>query len=516
LNALELEDVTAQSGITFRHQKSATSRKYLIESVTGGVAMFDYDGDGLLDLYFVNGAALKDPMKAGEQPDNSAPAFWNRLYRNRGKFTFEDVTEKTGVLGTGYGMGAAAGDFDNDGRVDLYVTQLGRNILYRNRGEGAFEDVTERARVGGGGWSSSAGWIDLDNDGWLELVVARYLKWDFEPDIWCGSRREGHRSYCHPDQFQPITQLVYRNKRDGTFERIEWNEGKGLGVAFEDYDRDGRMDVAIANDAYPQQLFRNLGGWKFLEVGLEANIAYDDDGRVFSGMGLDFADYDNDGWPDLFINALSMQRYALFRNTRKGFDYVSPATGVAKITQMRSGWGTKFVDLDNDGWRDIFVAQGHVMDNIELTQPSLRYLEPPLVMRNTRGKFLDVSAQSGVVKAMAARGAAFGDLDNDGWIDLAINVNNGPAVILRNKPVERRHWLIVEAPAGSRVRVVTESGEQSGLVSMAGSYLSSNDSRVHFGLGNTALCRLVEVTFPGGLTKKLQDVKADRVLKVGR
>ncbi|MBM3737204.1 MAG: VCBS repeat-containing protein, partial [Acidobacteria bacterium] len=474
LEAAGFEDVTAASGIRFQHQKSATSRKYLIESVSGGVAMLDYDGDGRLDLYFVNGAKLEDPMKAGASPDKSDPKYWNRLYRNKGAFAFEDVTETANVRGSGFGMGAAAEDFDGDGRTDLYVAAFPRNLLYRNKGDGTFEDVTARAGVGGGGWSSSAGWMDLDADGAADLIVARYVQWDFEPDIWCGVRRDQQRSYCHPDQFKPMTHLVYRNKRDGTFEKMELPAGKGLGIAFDDFDRDGKPDIAIANDAFPQQLFRNLGAWRFADAGLEMNVAYDDEGRAFSGMGIDFADYDNDGRPDLFINALANQRYALFRNTKSGFDYVSAATGIARASQLRSGWGAKIADFDNDGWKDLFVAQGHVMDDIALTQPAVSYLDPPLLMRNVNGKFIDVSASSGAPFRMPlpARGAAIGDLDNDGWLDIAMNCNDRAPVILRNRGGPG-HWLQVDAPPGSTVAVRTSAGlVQHGFASTAGSYLS--------------------------------------------
>jgi hypothetical protein len=517
------EDITARSGVDFRHDKSGTSRKYLIESASGGVAMFDYDGDGLLDLYFVNGAALADPMKEGGVADKSAPRFWNRLYRNRGGGRFEDVTEKAGVRGRGYGMGAAAGDYDGDGRADLYVTNFGANILYRNRGDGTFEDATARAGVRAGGWSAGAAWVDYDHDGHLDLIVARYLTWDFEPDIWCGSRGEGHRSYCHPNQFPPATHIVYRNRGDGTFEdataKAGWSRspGKGFGVAIGDYDRDGKVDIVVANDSYPQQLFRNLGGGRFEETGLDAGIAYDDDGRVYAGMGVDFADYDNDGWPDVFINALALQRYALYRNVKGVFEYVSTATGVGAITRMRSGWGARFLDYDNDGWRDLFVAQGHVMDNIALTQPAVRYREPLLLMRNLGGRFADVSASSGDAfqRPLAARGAAFGDLDNDGWIDVAVNCNDGPAVILRNRGAPGAHWLMVDAPIGSLVRVVDASGrEQHAMASAAGSYLSSNDPRVHFGLGTAARVTLIEVVTPGGRVARRTDLEADRVIRL--
>ena len=316
-------DVSARSKVRFLHRSSATSQKYLIESMSGGVAVFDYNGDGLLDVFFVNGAQLADPMAEGRMPDKTAEAFWNRLYRNNGDGTFTDVTEKAGVRGSGYGMGVAAADYDNDGRTDFYVTSFGRNTLYHNNGDGTFTDVTVEAGVGGGGWSAGALFIDYDRDGLLDLVVTRYLKWDFSMNVFCGVREPLRRDYCHPDQFQAVTHLVFHNEGHGRFKDVSektgiaMSPGKGLGVAMNDFDGDGWPDIFVANDAVPQQLFRNRGDGTFEEVALAAGAAYDADGRSFSGMGADFADYDNDGAPDIFANALATQRYSIFHN-RKG------------------------------------------------------------------------------------------------------------------------------------------------------------------------------------------------------
>ncbi|MCS6952674.1 MAG: CRTAC1 family protein [Bryobacterales bacterium] len=524
-------DVTASSGLSFRNHASLTSEKYLIESMTGGVALFDYDGDGLLDVFLVNGAALADPMPAGKQPDKSDPRYWNRLYRNLGNFRFADVTEKAGVRGHSYGMGAAVGDYDNDGRPDLYVTNFGRNILYRNNGDGTFTDVTDKAGVAASGWSVGAVFVDYDRDGLLDLFVARYLDWDFSKNIYCGERKPGYRAYCHPDQFEPIHHLLYRNNGDGTFTNVSdqagiaAHPGKGLGVAIEDFDRDGWTDIFVANDSFPQQLFRNKGDGTFEETALLLGAAYDEDGRTFAGMGVDFADYDNDGWPDVFVNALANQKYALFRNAKGSFEYVSGPSGVAGITMLHSGWGTRFLDYDNDGWKDLLVGQGHVMDNIELTQPNIRYLEPLLLMRNRGGKFEDVSRQAGAPfqVPLAARGIGFGDLNNDGFVDLVVNCNDRPALVLRNDGGNGNHWLLVNVVGtrsnrdgiGARLRLVSESGlEQHAIVTTASSYLSASDKRVHFGLGKDARVKLLEITWPSGVVQKLEQVAGDRILTV--
>jgi hypothetical protein len=524
-------DVTERTRIDFIHHASPTSHKYLVETMSGGAAMLDYDGDGLLDVFFVNGAALGDPMKPGEQPDKSSPRCWNRLYRNNGDGSFSDVTEKAGLKGHGFGMGAAAADYDNDGRTDLYVTNLDGNILYHNNGDGTFTDVTETAGVRGSGWSTGAMFIDYDKDGLLDLMVARYLEWNFSMDIYCGLRRPGGRMYCHPDQFQPVSHLLFHNEGHGRFKDVSVasglaaHKGKGLGVAMEDFDRDGWPDVLVANDSMPQQLFHNKRNGTFEEVGADAGVAWDSDGHTFAGMGTDFADYDNDGWPDIFVNALGTQRYALFRNVKGSFDYVSDSTGIGAASMLHSGWGAKFVDFDNDGWKDLFVAQGHVMDNVELTQPNLRFREAPLLLRNQAGKFVDVTANAGAAlhHEMPARGVAFGDLNNDGWIDMAINVNNGPAVILENSGVPGNHWLTIDTIGtssnrdgiGARIRVVTESGpDQYAMVATASSYLSSSDKRAHFGLGENREVKLVEIQWPSGRTQRLEHVPADQIMHV--
>ena len=524
------QDMTARSGIAFQLLSSRTPQKYLIETMPGGVAMLDYDGDGFEDLFFVNGARLQSPMPPGAAADKSDPKYWNRLYRNNGDGTFTDVTEKAGLRGHSYGMGVAVGDYDNDGFPDLYVTNFGSNILYHNNGDGTFTDVTTRAGVAAGGWSSSALFVDYDRDGRLDLFVARYLDWDFSKNMPCGAPERGQPAYCHPDVFKSATYLLYHNNGDGTFTDVSAKsgiaaaQGRGLGSASSDYDRDGWPDILVANDAIAEQLFHNNRDGTFSEVGMPLGLAYDEDGQAFSGMGVAFEDYDNDGWPDIFIGDLANQKYALFRNVKGSFQYVSGMTGVARMTMPHSGWGTGLIDYDNDGWKDLFVAQSHVMDNIEYFQGNVRYLEALLLLRNVQGRFEDVSARSGEPfrTLQAARGAAFGDLDNDGQIDIVVSCLDGKPMVLRNQG-SANHWLTINIIGtasnrdgiGARVHLVSESGaSQDATVSTGGSYFSSSDRRVHFGLGGEKAVRSLEIAWPSGIVQKVENPAVDRILTI--
>src|SRR5438128_5278971 len=491
-------DVTSVLGLTVNYIASHTSRKYLLEAMGSGVALFDYDNDGRLDIFLINGAPLGDPTPKGTIPQKTGPQYWNRLYHQRTDGTFEDVTEKAGLQGAGYGMGVAVGDYDNDGFEDLYVTAYGGNKLYHNNGNSTFTDVTEKAGVAGGGWSTSAAWVDLDGDGFLDLVVLRYVDWDFD-DVWCGEHKEGYRAYCHPDFFKPITPLVYHNNKDGTFTEVSQKlglakPGKGLGLGIADYDRDGRIDFFVANDSMPEFLYHNRGDGTFEELGLVSQVAVDVDGRTYAGMGVDFADYNNDGWPDIVVTDLANQRYALYQNNGDGsFTYTSQTLGIGQITLAHSGWGVRFLDYDNDGSKDLLVAQGHDLDTIELDHPNLHYREPMLLARNTGHGFADVSAQSGSVfrQPWVGRGLAVGDLDNDGRLDAVVTTNDGPPLILRNETSTRNHWILLKLVGhqsnrdaiGAEVTLVTNTGSQYATVSTASSYLSSGDKRVHFGLG---------------------------------
>ncbi len=529
-------DTAQTAGVHFTGVASHTSAKYLIETMGSGVAAFDFDNDGLLDLFFVNGAPIPNPAPKGFVPKKAGPGDWNRLYHQKKDGSFEDVTEKSGLKGIGYGMGVAVGDYDNDGFEDLYVTEFGGNHLYHNNGDGTFTDVTEKSGTGGDptpgmGWSTSAAWVDLDNDGKLDLIVLRYVKWDWE-DVWCGEHREGYRAYCHPDIFPAIPALVYHNNGDGTFTEVAKKigmdiPGKGLGLAIADLDNDGKIDIAVANDSMLEFLFHNKGNGTFEETGLTAEIAVDGDGRTYAGMGIDFADYDNDGLPDLVITNLANQKYALYRNNGDGsFTYDTYVSGLARMTLLHSGWGIHFLDYDNDGLKDLLVAQGHDLDTVELNYPQLRYKEPMLLARNMgKGQFVDVSKDSGAVFAQpwVGRGMAIGDLDNDGRLDAVVATNGGAAHILHNEtPAAGNHWLTLALTGhtsnrdaiGALIKLTTSHGPQFVTVSTTGSYLSSNDKRAHFGLGPDTVAKAIDIRWPSGITQHLDNVPADQILRL--
>jgi len=525
-------DAGVPNGLKFKHENSPTSRKYLIEAMGGGVALLDFNNDGLLDIFLVNSGQLPNSGTPHSRPGEresfgrNQEACWNRLYRQNPDGSFTDVTVAAGLSHAGdgnYGMGVAAADYDNDGYTDLYVTSYGRNILYHNNGNGTFTDVTAKAGVAAGGWSVSAGFFDYDNDGKLDLFVTRYLEWDLDHNKLCGT---SPRVYCSPSEFPATSSILYRNRGDGTFEDVSQRsgiaakKGKALGVAFADYDADGFADIIVANDGMEQFLFHNNRNGTFTERALEAGVALTDDGQRISGMGVDFRDYDNDGRPDIVVTDLARQKYALYHNDGDGaFSYRSLESGLAALSSGVSGWGARLEDFDNDGWKDLFVAQGHVMDNVEQIDPSLHSLEPPMLAMNRGGRF--ERGDCGTDSPLAGRGAAFGDLNNDGWIDVVMTVLGGRPVLFRNRafrgqPV-RQHWLTISLRGtrsnrdglGARLFVNGQSQE----ATTAGSYLSANDKRVHFGLG-AATRATVEVLWPSGTRQKIDDVSADQFLSI--
>lgn len=507
-------------GLDFVHRNSPTEEKYLVETMGGGVALLDYDRDGLLDIFLVNGGRLVARQKTPVDYDRRNPLFWNRLYRQNRDGTFTDVTEAAGLslAPNGYGMGAATGDFDNDGFPDLYVTNFGANELYRNRGDGTFADVTAAAGVEAGGWSVSAGFLDYDHDGRLDLFVSRYLDWDVSRNIHCGTP---FWAYCRPDRYEGTTNLLFHNEGNGKFRDVSRQSGiaavrgKGMGVAFNDYDGDGYTDICVSNDGMEQFLFWNRGDGTFAEKGVEAGVAYGDDGKTFAGMGVAFADYDNDGRPDIAVTNLALEKYALFRNEGEGrFEYASLASGLASLSARSSGWGVVFADFDNDGWKDLFTAQSHVLDNVERINPSLKYLEPPALFRNSGGKF--ERADVGTETPVAGRGAASGDLNRDGVPDIVMQVLGSRPLVLLGKP-NRNHWLGIKLEgtasnrdgAGARIQV----GQQWAYATTSGSYLSSSEGTVHFGLGGSTNAT-VEVVWPGGKKQMASATAVDRVILV--
>jgi enediyne biosynthesis protein E4 len=520
--AAPIFEVKPLRGIDFLLQNSPTPRKFLIETMPGGVALFDYNNDGLLDIFLVNGGRITEGLRVPEHFERGNPRYWNRLYRQNRDGSFLDVTQAAGLANAGngnYGMGVAVGDYDNDGNADLYVTSYGKNILYHNNGDGTFMDVTAKAGVAGGGWSVSAGFFDYDNDGRLDLFVTRYMDWDADHNKICGG--DWH-TYCPPNAFPATTCLLYRNRGDGTFEDVTERsglaakKGRALGVAFADYDGDGFTDIFVSNDGMQQYLFHNNGDGTFTECGLESGVAFTADGKGMSGMGVVFQDYDNDGRPDVLVTVLPREIYSLYHNEGGGnFNYASLEAGLGALTSMSSGWGVGLEDFDNDGWKDLFVAQGHVLDNVQDIDASLRYKELPLIALNHKGRF--ERADSGVTKPLAARGVAFGDIDNDGCMDAVLSCLGGPPVLLLNRGGGANHWLSISLQGtrsnrdgyGARVSV----NGQTRVATSTGSYLCANDKRLHFGLGPAEQAS-VEILWPSGVKQVINNVRADQFLPV--
>jgi len=526
IDLVSFEEIADRAGIHFTVRNSATPEKHQIETMISGVAVFDYNNDGKPDIYFVNGATVPGL----ERPDAS---YRNRLYRNNGDGTFTDVTMGAGVPGDGYGMGVAAGDFDNDGHVDLFIAGVNRNILYRNRGDGTFEEVTAKAHLEGIDprlgklWSIAAGWFDYDNDGFLDLFVVNYVIWDPSKERFCGDPANHVRSYCHPRYYQGLPNSLYHNNGDGTFTDVSKSSGianhvgKGMGVAFADYDHDGRMDVFVANDTEPNFLFHNEGGGKFREIALQAGVAFNDDGRTVSSMGADFRDYDNDGNEDVFVSALAGETFPLFRSLGNGgFRDATYGSGVASLTYRWNGWSNGIFDLNNDGLKDLFVARG----DVQIAPP--KTLEANCILLNRGdGTFADFSKQAGSSFQQVGhhRGAAFGDFDGDGRIDVVVTRLDGPAELFHNTSPAPNHWLDFRLVGkrsnrdgiGARIRVVGISGrEQYNHVTTSVGFGCSSDRVVHFGMGKDTAARLVEIFWPSGTHQQLTSIAADRVVTV--
>jgi enediyne biosynthesis protein E4 len=519
-------DIAAAAGITFQHDNAASAEKYLIETMGSGCGWIDYDQNGLMDLYLVNGAGTR--LYTPKHRLQSA------LYRNNGDGTFSDVTSKAGVGAEGlFGMGVAVGDYDNDGFPDLFVLGYGRCILFHNNGDGTFTEVTAKAGVENSGrWGSSAAWFDYDNDGRLDLVIANYVDWSPDNNFWCGDHGPGLRSYCHPDNYHGQAPTLYHNNGDGTFTDVSARSGvgakpgNGLGVVTFDYDDDGWQDIFIANDSMPNFLFHNNRDGTFREVGYMAGVAVSMDGTSEAGMGVDAADASRNGRMDLMVTHLDSQLARFYQNMGGGvFDDATLRSKISYATFHMSGFGTRFMDYDNDGWRDVFMADGHILDNIERYRGEVRYAEPKLMFRNTgRGIFENVSERLGAdfVRPRVSRGAAIGDFDNDGDLDVLVNNNGEPAQLLRNDGGNANHWLEIfligtksnRDGVGARVKLI--AGDLTLYEQRKGgmSYQSAQDPRLHFGLGAHANVNALEIIWPSGMVTKLTGVKSDQIISV--
>ena len=528
VSAIQFENVIEQSKIRFKLKNSVSPQRYTFETMAGGVAVFDYNNDGFLDIFFTNGAAIPSLEKTD-------PSYWNRLFRNNGDGTFTDVTEKTGLQGIGYSMGVATGDYDNDGFVDLYVTGVNRNQLFHNNGDGTFTDVTEKAGVGGmvpklgKAWSVAAGWFDYNNDGLLDLFVVNYLNYSVKTATPCV--QQGLPAYCSPVDFLGTPNILYRNNGDGTFTDVSEQShiskyvGKGMGLAFADYDNDGFTDIFVSNDTFENYLLHNNRDGTFTNAALLAGVAYNAFGNAIAGMGADFRDVDNDGKPDIFETAMFGEGFPLYKNLGDGqFQDVTATAGLSALTSRSTAWGVGVFDFDNDGNKDLFTANSDILDNsMELAHRP--YPLPNRVFRNKGNlSFEDMSSKAGSSFSVPAphRGAAFGDLNNDGKIDVVVTVLNGSPEVWMNRSNSGNHWIILKLVGvksnrdglGTKIKITTSLGTQYNEVTTALSYNSSSDKRVHFGLGSASVVDAIELTWPSGIKQVLKNVKADQILTV--
>ena len=560
-------DITPQTNITFTHQSGATGHYFLIETMGAGAAFFDYDNDGHLDIYLVNGFDLSriyaHPINLAYQSsahywvEKSVPipasstyavdlapgiaASANALYRNNGDGSFTDVTTKAGVGDQHYGMGCAVADYDNDGDADLYVTNFGPNVLYRNNGDGSFTDVTTQADVGAPQWSTSAAFFDYDNDGHLDLYIANYLNFTIKTNKICGGyvktdaqgRRainDDTRSYCSPDEYEGVPDVLYRNNGDGSFTDVAAQAGvastagKGLGVVALDYDSDGDQDLYVANDGVANFLYRNNGDGSFANDALSSGTAYNARGEDEAGMGVDFGDFDNDGDFDLFVTNFSRETNTLYRNDGDRFIDVTAAAGLSRSSWTLLGFGTHFLDYDHDGDLDLYIANGHVLDKAPIFQHGVEYAQNPQLLRNDHGRYTDVSDSSGAwfSRKQLGRGAAFGDYDNDGDIDLVATHSGGPAALVRNDGGNGHNWSMIKVVGkrsnrdgiGALVRLTSGNQTQIRQVRSGSSYLSASDPRLHFGLGPHTRIERLEITWPSGLQQHFENLPANKVLLI--
>ena len=527
-SAIDFDNTIAASKINFTLRNSVSPQRYSIETMAGGVAVFDYNNDGLLDIFFTNGAAIPSLEK-------SDPSYYNRLFRNNGDGTFTDVTASAGLQGLGYSMGVAAGDYDNDGFVDLYVAGVNFNQLFHNNHNGTFTDVTANAGVSGTlpksgkPWSVTAGWFDYNNDGLLDLLVINYLDYDLHSAALCNL--EGVPAYCSPNGFLGTQNILYLNNGDGTFtdvsapSHISQYIGKGMGVAFADYDNDGFTDIFVSNDTFQNFLLHNNGDGTFTDVALEAGVAFTGNGKTVAGMGADFRDLDNDGKPDIFHTAMFGNTFPLYHNLGGGqFEDATSRAGLTTMTSRFTAWGTGAFDFDNDGRKDLFASSSDILDNADalVHRP---FALPNLVFRNKGSlNFEDVSAKAGSAFSAPAphRGAAFGDLNNDGKIDIVVTVLNGPPELLMNRLMNHSHWIILKLVGvksnrdglGTKVKITTSNGDQYNEATTAVGYNSSSDKRVHFGLGNADVIDKIELAWPSGIKQILTNVKVDQILAI--
>ncbi|HKD59440.1 MAG TPA: CRTAC1 family protein [Terracidiphilus sp.] len=513
--------------LPFRLNGDESPARNAPETMAGGVAVFDYNGDGRPDIFFANGAPLATKKKDG-------PKYWDRLYRNDGNGVFTDVTEQAGLKGTGFDVGVATGDYDNDGHPDIFVTGVHGNTLYHNNGDGTFTDVTKKAGLDnrvdpeyGPLWSVAAAWVDVNNDGLLDLFVVNYMQWSYSDKPLCVI--ESIPEYCHPRFYKGTPDQLYINQGDGTFKDVskEWgirdHVGKGMGVGVADYDLDGKPDLFVTNDSEYNFLFHNLGD-KFEEVAFQTNAALPEEGAFISGMGLDFRDFNNDGYPDIAYVALNKQTFPLLQNSEKGdFVEVTANSGIGVQSLGMAGYAPGLYDFDNDGWKDLFVSRGHVSAT---RPPGARPKQPNSVFRNlgASGKWQALTEEAGFIDSTAARhrGAAFGDFDGDGRVDVVVTSMDDNAELWMNRSPGHNHWLEIALRGtksnrdgiGARIKVVTKAGTQYNHQTSSVGYASSSLGPVHFGLGAEAVARTVEITWPSGIVQTLQDVPADQILKV--